>query len=32
MENPNFDFFPKSTEILSIRRDANPDPVPPPKE
>jgi hypothetical protein len=32
MEKPSLDFLPYSTERRSIRRDANPDPVPPPKE
>jgi hypothetical protein len=32
MEKPSLDFLPYSTDRRSMRRDANPDPVPPPKE
>jgi hypothetical protein len=32
MEKPSLDFLPYSTESRSMSRDANPDPVPPPKE
>ena len=32
MENASFDFFPKSMDRRSMRRDAKPEPVPPEKE